>query len=290
MPLRVLVAGAAGQLGQVLVRDLKRTHEVFALTRSSLDLLDRANVPARVAKYRPEVIVNCAAFNDVDGAEDDARAALDINAFAVQSLAEAAIACDAVLVHFGSDFVFDGTASKPYTEEDWPNPRSVYGASKLLGEMFAVRAPKHYVLRVESLFGGPGGRSSVDKMAADISAGRPVRAFYDRTVSPSFVDHVSAATRRLIERSLPFGLYHCVNSGFTNWYELALELARRLKKESAAIVPVSADGVALKAPRPRFCALSNARLASIGIEMPTWQMAVEHYAASRGKSGLTPIP
>jgi dTDP-4-dehydrorhamnose reductase len=115
-----------------------------------------------------------------------------------------------------------------------------------------------------------------------------VRAFYDRTVSPSFVDHVSAATRRLIEHESPFGLYHCVNSGFTTWYELALELARRLRKDAAAIVPVSAEGSGLKAPRPKFCALSNALLASLGIEMPTWQTAVEHYAVSRGRSGITP--
>jgi len=281
MELRVVLTGAAGQLGQVLTRDLKRTHEVFALTRSSLELTDRTVVPERVAKQRPEVIVNCAAYNDVDGAEENVRTALDVNAFAVQSLAEAAALADATLVHFGSDFVFDGRASGPYNEKDRPNPRSVYGASKLLGEVFAQVVPKHYVLRVESLFGGPGGKSTVDRMAADLLGGRPVRAFYDRTVSPSYVEHVSVAVRRLIEKRAPYGLYHCTNSGFTTWYELALELARLLKVSGPAIVPVSADTVVLRAPRPKYCALANNKLGHAGVDMPRWQTALEQYVAAR---------
>jgi dTDP-4-dehydrorhamnose reductase len=281
MSLRVVVTGAGGQLGQVLVRDFQKTHEVFGLTRESLDITDPVGVAERILKLRPTAILNCAAYNDVDGAEENPKAALAANAFGVSALADAAAASDAVFVHFGSDFVFDGKTSRPYTEKDPPNPLSVYGASKLLGEILATRAPRHYVLRLESVFGGAGRSSSIGRMADAIAKGELVRAFADRTVSPSFVDDVSRATRRLVEKKAPFGLYHCVSTGFTNWMELAQELARLMGKP-ANIAPVASGKAGLKAPRPRFCALACDKLANAGIEMPDWRGALARYVASRG--------
>ena len=149
--MRALVTGAGGQLGRSLARVLAAEYDVVPLTRADLDITGDAGVRAAVADLRPGVIVNCAAYNAVDEAEDDAVAALEVNAFGVRSLARAAAAIDATLVHYGTDFVFDGTASEPYREDDAPNPQSVYAASKLLGEWFAQGA-RHYVLRVESLF------------------------------------------------------------------------------------------------------------------------------------------
>ena len=149
--MRALVTGAGGQLGRTLARVLAAEYDVVPLTRADLDITGDAGVRAAVADLRPGVIVNCAAYNAVDEAEDDAVAALEVNAFGVRSLARAAAAIDATLVHYGTDFVFDGTASEPYREDDAPNPQSVYAASKLLGEWFAQGA-RHYVLRVESLF------------------------------------------------------------------------------------------------------------------------------------------
>ena len=280
MALRIVVTGAGGQLGQVLVRDFQKAHEVYGLTRESLDITDRGAVAERILKLRPTVVVNCAAYNDVDGAEENPKIALAANAFGVSALADAARTCDAVFVHFGSDFVFDGTASRPYTEKDPPNPLSVYGASKLLGEILATRAPKHYVVRVESVFGGGGHGSSIGRMADAFAKGDPVRAFVDRTVSPSFVDDVSRATRRLVEKGAPFGLYHCVSTGFTNWMSLAQELAKLMGKPPN-IAPVNTERAGLKAPRPRFCALSNDKLSGVGIEMPDWSSALARFVAGR---------
>jgi len=280
MSLRIVVTGAGGQLGKVLVRDLQKGHEVFGLTRESLDVADRAAVAERLVKLRPTAILNCAAFNDVDGAEENPKAALAANAFGVGALADAAAACDAILVHFGSDYVFDGKATRPYTEKDLPNPLSVYGASKLLGEILAPRAPKHYVLRVESLFGGDGRTSSIVKMADMLAKGEPVRAFYDRTVTPSYVEDVSRVVQRLLEKKLPFGLYHCVCSGVTTWHELALELARMMGSRTG-VSAMSLEKAGLKAPRPRYCALSNNKLADAGIELPDWRSALYRYAETR---------
>ena len=171
--MKALVTGAGGQLGRTLVRALAPACDVTPLIRTELDLTDDARVRAVVAAARPGVILNCAAYNDVDGAEDDPVTALAVNAFGVRSLARAAAGIDATLVHYGTDFVFDGTAAEPYVETDAPNPQSVYATSKLLGEWFAGAA-RHYVLRVESLFGedalapAAAGRrwgSSLDRMA-----------------------------------------------------------------------------------------------------------------------------
>ncbi len=272
----ITVTGARGQLGQAMVRRLAERHTVTALARGDLDIADATAVERAVAALHPDAIVNCAAYNAVDRAEDDVPAALDGNAFGVQSLARAAVREGAALVHFSTDFVFDGTASRPYVEDAPVAPLSVYGQSKLLGEWFARAAPRYYVLRVESLFGGTLPRSSIDRITAAIRAGDEARVFEDRIVSPTFVEDAVAATQVLLERQAEPGLYHCVNSGATTWHELAQHIADILGVQPR-LVPVRLADVPLRAPRPRYCALSNAKLAAAGVSMPTWQDALSRY-------------
>lgn len=282
--MKVLVTGAAGQLARAVATRFSRRAEVVALSRTDLDIADEGAVRAEAARQRPEVIVNCAAFNDVDGAEDRAVDALLVNAFGVLSLARAAVDTGATLVHYGTDFVFDGEAERPYLETDPVMPQSQYGLSKLLGEWFAAEAPAYYVLRVESLFGGARAKSSVDRILEAIDRGEPARVFVDRTVTPSYVDDVAMATEQLLERRAPFGVYHCVNGGTTTWLGVAEEAARLLGRD-AALVRVSVRDVTLKARRPQYCALDNARLRGVGIEMPTWQDALARYVRSRMANG-----
>jgi dTDP-4-dehydrorhamnose reductase len=272
----IAVTGAGGQLGQAMVRRLAERHTVTALARGDLDIADATAVERAVAALHPDAIVNCAAYNAVDRAEDDVPAALDGNAFGVQSLARAAVREGAALVHFSTDFVFDGTASRPYVEDAPVAPLSVYGQSKLLGEWFARAAPRYYVLRVESLFGGTLPRSSIDRITAAIRAGDEARVFEDRIVSPTFVEDAVAATQVLLERQAEPGLYHCVNSGATTWHELAQHIADILGVQPR-LEPVRLADVPLRAPRPRYCALSNAKLAAAGVSMPTWQDALSRY-------------
>jgi len=186
-------------------------------------------------------------------------------------------------VHFSTDFVFDGTASRPYAEGDRPNPRSVYATSKLLGEWFAEGAPKWFVLRVESLFGrAPGGRpakGSVAGIVNTLAAGGEPRVFEDRTISPTYVIDAAWATRRLLESHAAYGIYHCVNSGHGTWLEFARELARQLDVEPR-FVPVRLRDTPLKAERPLYCVLSNEKLTASGIAMPAWQDAVRRYSAT----------
>ena len=279
----MLVTGAAGRLGAMVVSAFQDC-QVIAHTRSSLDITDAEAVSRAVADAAPDVVINCAAFNDVDGAESAPVAALAVNAFAPRNLARAAAEAGALFVHYGTDFVFDGKASQPYDEAAIPSPQSAYAASKLLGEWFALDVPRSYVLRVESLFGSAatwtGRTGTFDSIVAGIEAGREVRVFTDRVVSPSYVPDIAAATRHLVLTGAPAGLYHCVNAGQATWYEVA-QAAGTLLRVTPRLVPVSVNDVQMKARRPQFCALSPRKLAAAGFAMPSWQDALHRWLEGR---------
>ena len=277
----VLITGADGLLARALAAAFTGRGPLVACSRGDLDVTKGSRVRARVAEIRPAVILNAAAFNDVDGSEDAPETALSLNALAVLSLARAAADVGATLVHYSSDFVFDGTASRPYTEDDEPNPRGVYAASKMMGEWFTRDSRRWYVLRVESLFGAalfPGVRrvSSLDRIVDTLRTRRPARVFYDRVVSPSYVPDIAAATAALLDREAPSGIYHVVNSGHASWLEVARAIATHVGG-AEHIVPIAAAELNLPVPRPMFAALSNARLAETAYVMPSWQDALARY-------------
>lgn len=281
--MRVIVTGAGGLLGGAVTREFAREADVIGLDRRGLDVTDERAVHDSIRAHAPHVIINCAAYNDVDGAEEEPARALETNAFAVLALARSAGAVGATFVHYSSDFVFDGETDRPYAEEDRPNPRSMYGASKLLGDWFAMEAPRAYVLRVESLFGPPAAagarRGSLGTIVDRIRQGEEVPVFVDRVVSPSFTPDIARATRRLIEGSVPAGLYHCVNTGHATWADIA-HAAARLMGAPIRMRPLTLETASLRAQRPRYCALSNAKLLAAGCEMPSWETALEVFLRS----------
>jgi dTDP-4-dehydrorhamnose reductase len=279
--MRVMVTGASGLLGTAVAREFDAAGaEVLSFTRAALDITNDAAVAAAVASSSPDAVINCAAYNDVDGAEDDPVTALKVNAFAVRALSRETAARGAVLVHYSSDFVFDGELGRPYVEEDRPNPASVYAASKLLGDWFALEAARGYVLRVESLFGPAGGggsrRGSLGTIVDRIRAGEEVPVFTDRVVSPSYTPHIARVTRQLVERSAAPGLYHCVNTGHATWAEVAQQAATLLGLPLRTR-PLTLETVKLKARRPRYCALSNEKVRAAGCDLPSWQHALAEF-------------
>jgi dTDP-4-dehydrorhamnose reductase len=279
--MKVLVTGAAGHLGPAIVEEFAARHEVVALARRDLDITNRADVQKTIERLRPDAIINCAAYNDVDAAQRDPSAALDVNAFGVIALAAAAAASDAAFVHFSTDFVFDGNSDRPYVETDQPRPLSFYGCTKLLGERFAEDAPRHYVLRLESIFGGPtAGTSARDgslgTIVRKLRAGEETAVFTDRTVSPGYAPDIARATRVLIEEGAAPGLYHCVNSGAATWDTIAREAASILGVQPK-LKPLTLDAIKLEAPRPRYCALNPAKLAAAGAAMRPWKEALREW-------------
>lgn len=277
--MRVLVTGARGLLGAAIVREFSDT-ELHGFGHSELDVASEHSIAAAFANVRPDVVINCAAYNDVDQAEAEPDEALRVNALGVLSLARAARGAGAIFVHYSTDFVFDGENERPYVEEDPPNPLGVYAASKLLGEWFTRDSPHAYVLRVESLFGHPGEagarRGSLATIVERVRRGEQVPVFVDRTVSPSSTEDVARATRAVVTRNIAPGLYHCVNVGCASWLGIAQEISRVLGLPLHPR-PITLDTVNLVARRPRYCALSPGKLTAAGIMMPTWQDAVRRY-------------
>ena len=289
--MRVLVTGAGGLLAAAVIQEFEAAgSEVVALGRAALDVTNADQVQRTLGGASADLVINCAAFNDVDGAEQNSTAALELNAFAVRSLSRAARQTGSGLVHYSTDFVFDGEQTHPYVEDDPPNPRSVYGASKLLGEWFALEHPDAYVLRVESLFGepGPGGSrsGSLQGIVTKIQNGEPTPVFVDRTVTPGYTADIASATRLVVTGRAAPGLYHCVNSGPTTWADIAAEAARLLGL-SLHMKPITLASIALRAKRPKYSALSNQKLAAAGATMPAWQDALSRHLA---RHAAVPLP
>jgi dTDP-4-dehydrorhamnose reductase len=277
----VYVTGAAGQLGQAFVAGLADTHDVIAVDRDEFDLTDMPTLVGALRGAAPSVIVNCAAFNAVDQAEADPLEVFRLNALVVHALASLANELGAVLVHFSSDFVFDGQQATPYAESDAPHPLSVYGLSKLMSEGLAAAASRHYILRLSSLFGGPQRRSYVDRIVEAALTGRDVPVFADRVVSPSYTEEVVAATQFLLDEQAPAGVYHCVLGGYGTWADVAHEIVAELGAPASAVRLVTVSATPQVAHRPKFCALSTAKLAGLGYPVSPWQTVVRAYARQR---------
>jgi dTDP-4-dehydrorhamnose reductase len=276
----VLVLGSEGQLGGEFLRALAPSCRVVGADLAQVDVCRPAELGALVRRVRPDTIINCTAWNGVDQAEAQPLDALNTNAFALRPLALLAAEVDALLVHFSTDFVFDGAGSSPYSEEDQPRPLSTYGMSKYLGEIACERAPRRYVLRLSSLYGGPRRTSYIDHIARAALAGAPTPVFTDRMVSPSFATDVVDATLLLVSAGAPAGVYHCASSDFCSWFELGREIARILSVPASFLEPVPFRDTPGRAKRPRFCALSSAKLGSCIGSMPEWRDALRRYLRS----------
>ena len=252
--MRIAVTGAGGQLGHAMALRLSERHEVTALARADLDVSRAADVARVLAAIRPEAIVNCAAYNAVDRPKTTCsprwRATLSAcTPSPVRPPARARCSCTTAPTSCSMGLP---------TGRTWRiapvSPLSVYGQSKLLGEWLTRDAPRRYILRVESLFGGPLPRSSIDRIAEAIRAGRETRVFEDRVVSPAFVEDVVTATAALLERQVDGGLYHCVNSGHATWQAVAREIGAVLGVEPR-LVPVRLADVTAAGPPPQLLRL-----------------------------------
>ncbi len=267
--MKALVAGSAGQLGRELVALLGGAC-VWAGDRAEIDVTDPRAVAALVARVEPDVIFNATAWNRVDAAESEPEAAFAVNALAPRALAVAARARDALLVHFSTDYVFDGSAARPYREDDAPCPLSVYGASKLAGEtLVAASGASSLVIRTSGVLGRGGseqkGGSFVDRILAQARAGRPLRVVSDQVFAPTIAGDLAQAALALVHARAR-GLFHVANAGSCSWHDLA-QAALALAGIEAPVEPISTADLQLPAARPRYSVLDNARYLSLGLPL-----------------------
>ncbi len=279
--MRVLVTGATGQLGRSLQAAL-RGHDVTALDRGRLDITSLESVRAALKAHAPEIVVNAAAFNEVDRAETDPEPAFRGNAVGPGNLALAAAEGHAAVLHVSSDYVFDGTSSSPYDEHAPTHPLSVYGRSKLAGEG-AVRDanPRHYVVRTAWLFHADG-KNFLNTMLG--FAGRPsVRVVSDQVGSPTYAPHLAAAIAKLVETEA-YGTYHLAGRGAASWYELTCALYR-IAGIKTPVEPVTTQEFPRPAPRPRYSALTT--IQNPRILLPPWEEGLAAFVDARSHGGAT---
>ncbi|HVZ74453.1 MAG TPA: dTDP-4-dehydrorhamnose reductase [Polyangia bacterium] len=283
-PLAV-VLGAGGLLGAALVRALPRHgwRVAAAAGRAECDIRDEGAVRALLADAlggRAGVVFNAAAFTDVERSEGEGDLAFAVNAEAVGGLARATREVGAALVHYSTDFVFDGARAGRYVESDPVGPLSVYARSKVEGERRAAAGTtRAFVVRVGGLY-GPGGRNFPSRILPRLRAGETIRADRDRWSAPSWVDDVARVSGDLA-RTEAYGLYHCMAHGETTWAGFAQHLARELGLPEDRVEVVSNAALPLKAKRPPRALLENRALAALGLDtMPEWQEGARRFVAS----------
>jgi dTDP-4-dehydrorhamnose reductase len=284
--MRVLLIGSTGQLGGDLLRN-NPGHEIAAPGRAELDLTRPDQLRAAVARHRPELVVNCAAFHNVPQCEERPEEAFRVNCTAVRDLALACRDAGARLFTFSTDYVFGGDRRTPYGEDDLPRPLQIYGISRLAGEHAALStAPGHaVVIRTCGLYGQSGARSKggnfVDGRVADARAGRVIEMAAEQIVAPTSTDDLSRAVLALAAvPALAPGIYHLVNEGQCSWYELTLAIVEILGLP-ARVVPVDRQGRSGNMRRPLYSVLANHKARRLGITLPPWRDALERYLRRR---------
>jgi dTDP-4-dehydrorhamnose reductase len=276
--LKLLVTGAAGMLGRdVVLAAGNAGHQVVGFGHAELDVTAETAVSAKIEAERPDVVINCAAWTDVDGAEEAEEEATRVNGAGAGNVAKAAAAVNASVVYVGSDYVFDGSKGAPYVETDQTAPLSAYGRGKLAGEEATRAANKrHFIVRSAWLFGtgGPNFVETMLRLAADHGEVLVVR---DQVGSPTYTWHLAYGIVRLIE-GVEFGIHHMAAAGACSWYELAREIFEQAHVE-CKVMSATTEMLGRPAPRPAYSALTSQR--EHAIELPPWQDGLAAYLSQR---------
>ncbi|HET9393780.1 MAG TPA: dTDP-4-dehydrorhamnose reductase [Candidatus Rubrimentiphilum sp.] len=277
---KLLLFGGSGQLGDQ-VRRRWTGFEISAPPRTQVDVHDRDAVARAIESGSPDVVMNCTAYNDVEGAERHPEAALSTNAFAVDAMAREAAQHGATFVTVSTDYVFDGTLGRPYAESDAPNPINAYGISKLRGELLVSSLKSNaYVVRTCGVYGtrvsSSKGYTFIDRILKKARAGEALAVVSDQIVSPTFAGDLAEALLRLIDARPEPGVYHAVNEGAVSWYDFARESLRQANVD-VRVTPVTTESQGAGVRRPAYSALDNAKLRALGIRLPQWQDAIAAY-------------
>lgn len=276
---KVIITGAKGMLGQEIVRVFSADPlwQVVGWDFENLDITDAKSVENKLTAAEPSLVINCAAYNNVDGAETEPEKAVLLNTTSVENLAHTTAQLDATLVHFSTDYVFDGTNRDGYVEADAPNPKSVYAKTKAAGEVAARENPKHYVIRLSRLFGKPATstnakKSFVDVMLALAEKQSTINVVDGEYSSPTYAPDLARATYDMVKLQSPFGTYHRTNDGACTWYTFAREIFRIAGKH-VTVTGVPPETFPRPAARPAFSQLRTTKLPPLR----SWQDALVEY-------------
>ncbi len=280
--MKILLIGKTGQLGGDILRN-NIDHEIYAPDRKELDIQSPESINAAIESYRPDAVINTAAFHNVPLCETKPATAFLVNCVAVRDLAAACSRIEALLVTFSSDYVFGGEKRAPYHEDDRPAPLQIYGMSRLVGEHAAISAApgRAIVIRTCGLYGASGAQSKggnfVDKRIQDAKNQQTLEMGSDQIVSPTSTHDLSRAVLQLIEHSeKETGIYHLANDGECSWYEFTKAIYE-IMGFPVKVIPVNRGGRSGNMRRPLYSALLNMRARKLGIVMPQWRDALVRY-------------
>lgn len=289
--MKILLIGKNGQLGGSILSE-KTRHQIFAPDRAELDIESKDSCVSTIKKFRPEIVINTAAFHNVPQCEVEPRRAFEVNCLAVRELALLCKEVGAFLVTFSTDYVFGGEKRAPYREDDRTNPLQVYGISRLAGELAALAvAPKHtVVIRTCGLYGMSGaiskGGNFVDKRILDARTNNELEMGSDQVVSPTYTADLANAVLRLIEHpNLGPGVFHLVSEGECNWFAFTQAIYQFTGQE-INLRPVDRGGMSGEMRRPLYSVMGNYKAREMGIVLPHWRDALKNYIGNKyGSSG-----
>jgi len=283
---KIVIIGADGQLGTDLCRVIPKDEQT-PLTVADIDITNRQQTHEVIAKHQPDIVINTAAYHNVDKCEDEVELAFKVNTYGVKYLAEACAQSNSALIHISTDYVFDGKKKTPYVETDQPNPQSIYAISKLAGEKIVQYVlKKHFIIRSTGLYGavgclGKGGTNFVEGILKRAAEQPELKVVTDEIVSPTYTLDLAKQINSLI-RTDHYGLYHCVSHGQCSWYDFAAKIFELLGKK-VVINQVTADTFKTIANRPKYSVLENANLKKLGLDMMRpWPEALKDYLTEKG--------
>jgi dTDP-4-dehydrorhamnose reductase len=282
--MKVAVIGSTGQLGTDLVKILGATHEVIGFTHNDLEVADYDSCLI-LKKHQPDIVINTAAFHKTDQCEEEPLKTFSVNALGARNVAMITKEIDTTAIFISTDYVFDGSKKEPYTEDDVPAPINTYGISKLAAEHFTRQNPKHYIIRIASVFGKAGasgkGGNFVETMITKAKNNDPITVINDMWMSPTYTKDASSIIKEIAEKQLPYGVYHATNKGYCSWYQFAEQIFR-FTGLTPELTPIKTEQLTMKAKRPQFSALKSIKLTNYDIEVPTWQQALRKYLVEKG--------
>jgi len=279
--MRIWVAGSAGRLGSQLLRVLSQQHDVIGQDIATLDITDFAAVRAFAQDWQPQVVINAAAWTDVDGCARNPEKAILVNGLGAQNLALAAFAVDAAIIQISSNEVFNGKAQRPYYEYDRPDPVNPYGYSKFAGEQ-AVREgnPRHYIVRTSWLF-AHGGKNFIHAILKAARSNKPLRVVVDEVANPTYNNDLADALAQLLT-SGRYGTYHLCNEGPVSRYGLARYALNQAGFEAMPVERISIHEWPRPSHPPLYTGMTNLAAKSLGIVLRPWQKAVDAFLEKEG--------
>jgi dTDP-4-dehydrorhamnose reductase len=282
--MKIAVIGSTGQLGTDVMKTLNDGHEVVGLAHKDIEVADYDSCLI-LKEHQPDIVINTAAFHKTDQCENEPLKTFSVNALGARNVALISKEIAATTVFISTDYVFDGSKKEPYTEDDAPAPINTYGISKLAAEHFTKQNPKHYIVRIASVFGKAGasgkGGNFVETMITKAKKNETITVIDDMWMSPTYTKDAASILKGILEFQLPFGVYHATNKGYCSWYQFAQEIFQ-LTGLNPALTPIKTEQLSLKARRPRFSALTSTKLSSYNIEQREWKEALRAYLIEKG--------